>query len=200
MAGGDDYITKPFEQAVVVARIRSLLRIKELHDAAQLQAAQLKEQTERLSSWNRSLEERVTKQVAAIERIDRLRRFLAPQVAQVIASPDACNTSLHTRHSGDSQSRHPRHRPRSGFSSSSQRHRATLRHRSTEIGKISRVCSVIVVNVHSEQLRHDCAARAHTLIELTPSPPMRSVSFGNQPVAHRAGSILAKQLTNWSER
>jgi adenylate cyclase len=93
-AGGDDYITKPFEQAVVVARIRSLLRIKELHDAAQLQAAQLKEQTEQLSSWNRSLEERVTKQVAAIERIDRLRRFLAPQVAQVIASSDAPGSRL----------------------------------------------------------------------------------------------------------
>jgi adenylate cyclase len=44
--------------------------------AAQLQAAQLKEQTDQLSSWNRSLEERVMKQVAAIERIDRLRRFL----------------------------------------------------------------------------------------------------------------------------
>ena len=88
-AGGDDYITKPFEQAALVARIRSLLRIKELHDAAQLQAAQLKQQAEELSSWNRSLEERVTKQVAAIERIDRLRQFLAPQVAQVIASSDA---------------------------------------------------------------------------------------------------------------
>jgi hypothetical protein len=44
--------------------------------AARLQAAQLKEQTDQLSSWNRSLEERVMKQVAAIERIDRLRRFL----------------------------------------------------------------------------------------------------------------------------
>ena len=93
-AGGDDYITKPFEQAVVVARIRSLLRIKELHDAAQLQAAQLKEQTEQLSRWNRSLEERVAKQVAAIERVDRLRRFLAPQVAQVIASSDAPDSRL----------------------------------------------------------------------------------------------------------
>jgi adenylate cyclase len=88
-AGGDDYITKPFEQAALVARIRSLLRIKELHDAAQLQAAQLKKQTEQLSSWNRALEERVAKQVAAIERIGRLRRFLAPQVAQMIASSDA---------------------------------------------------------------------------------------------------------------
>jgi adenylate cyclase len=93
-AGGDDYITKPFEQTVVLARIRSLLRIKELHDAAQLQAAQLKEQTEQLSSWNRSLEERVAKQVAAIERIDRLRRFLPPQVAQVIASSDAPDSRL----------------------------------------------------------------------------------------------------------
>ena len=93
-AGGDDYITKPYEQTVVVARIRSLLRIKELHDAAQLQAVQLKEQTEQLSSWNRSLEERVAKQVAAIERIGRLRRFLPPQVAQVIASSDAPDSRL----------------------------------------------------------------------------------------------------------
>jgi adenylate cyclase len=93
-AGGDDYITKPFEQTVLLARIRSLLRIKELHDAAQLQAAQLKEQTEQLSNWNRSLEERIAKQVAAIERIDRLRRFLPPQVAQVIASSDAPDSRL----------------------------------------------------------------------------------------------------------
>src|SRR5262245_4003736 len=86
-AGGDDYLAKPFEQAALVARVRSMLRIKELHDTVQLQAAQL-------SSWNRSLEERVAKQVAEIERVNRLRRFLAPQVAQMIASSDAPDSLL----------------------------------------------------------------------------------------------------------
>src|SRR5262245_21347250 len=71
-----------------------MLRIKELHDTVQLQAAQLKEQTEQLSRWNRSLEERVATQDAEIERVNRLRRFLAPQVAQVIASSDAPDSLL----------------------------------------------------------------------------------------------------------
>jgi adenylate cyclase len=35
-AGGDDYLAKPFEQAALVARVRSMLRIKELHDTVQL--------------------------------------------------------------------------------------------------------------------------------------------------------------------
>ena len=52
------------------------------------QADKLTEQTEQLKDWNRSLEERVEKQLAEIERIRKLERFLAPQVAQLIASSD----------------------------------------------------------------------------------------------------------------
>src|SRR5262249_60495681 len=53
-AGGDDYLAKPFEQAALVARVRSMLRINGLHHTGPLQAAQLKEQNHPLSSLKRS--------------------------------------------------------------------------------------------------------------------------------------------------
>src|SRR5215475_12384776 len=67
-AGADEYLTKPVDQMAVVARVKSVLRIKELHD-------QVLSQTAELASWSRTLEERVTKQVAEIERISRLKQF-----------------------------------------------------------------------------------------------------------------------------
>ena len=64
------------------------------HGTVQRQAAKLQEQTDQLRDWNRSLEERVEKQLAEIERIRKLERFLAPQVAQLIASSDGHDALL----------------------------------------------------------------------------------------------------------
>ena len=64
------------------------------HSTVQLQATILQEQTDQLKNWNKSLEERVEKQLAEIERIRRLERFLAPQVAQLIASSDGHDALL----------------------------------------------------------------------------------------------------------
>ena len=85
-SGGDDYLTKPVDHAALSARVRAMLRIKSLHDTVQAQAQRLEEQTAELGSWNKTLEERVAAQVDEIERIGRLKRFLAPQIAETIVS------------------------------------------------------------------------------------------------------------------
>lgn len=59
------------------------------NETVRAQADKLREQTEQLRNWNKSLEERVATQLGEIERIRKLERFLAPQVAQLIASSDS---------------------------------------------------------------------------------------------------------------
>jgi adenylate cyclase len=85
-SGGDDYLTKPVDHAALSARVRAMLRIKALHDTVQEQAKRLKEQGAELAAWNKTLEERVAAQVGEIERIGRLKWFLAPQIAESIVS------------------------------------------------------------------------------------------------------------------
>jgi adenylate cyclase len=54
----------------------------------------VQQQAYQLLNWNKSLEEQVGKQLGEIERIRRLERFLAPQVAQLVASSDGQNSLL----------------------------------------------------------------------------------------------------------
>jgi len=85
-AGGDEYLTKPVDQAALLGRVKSMLRIKALHDTAQEQGARLEAQAGELAEWGRTLERRVAEQLAELERVNRFRRFLSPQLADVIVS------------------------------------------------------------------------------------------------------------------
>ena len=93
-AGGDDYLTKPFEQAALIARVRSMLRIKALHDVVNAQSATLQVQADELAGWNQTLEARVATQMSELEGLSRLQRFLAPQVAALIASGNGADRLL----------------------------------------------------------------------------------------------------------
>ena len=72
-AGADDFVSKPFNQGELLARVASLARVKRYHDTINQQADELRQ-------WNAELELRVAAQVEALERVNRLRRFLSPQL------------------------------------------------------------------------------------------------------------------------
>jgi class 3 adenylate cyclase/CheY-like chemotaxis protein len=78
-AGADDFITKPFNHQELLARVRSLVRIKRYHDTIEAQKREL-------ADWNRTLEGRVAEQVEELERMSQLRRFLSPTLAELLLS------------------------------------------------------------------------------------------------------------------
>ena len=90
-AGADDFVSKPFDQGELLARVANLARIKRYQDTIARQAAEL-------ADWNAELEERVRTQVDELQRVNRLRRFLPPQLASlVIDSGDEGFLASHRR-------------------------------------------------------------------------------------------------------
>jgi len=83
-AGADDFLTKPVSQHELLARVRSLLRIKSLYD-------EVVQQKSELAELNRTLEQRVDDGVRQLEKVGRLKRFFSPALAELIVAGGAAD-------------------------------------------------------------------------------------------------------------
>ena len=73
--GADDYLSKPIDPVLLIARVNAGLNKKRLHDLEQ-------EHLEEVARLNRQLEARVEEQMAELVRTGELKRFLPHQVAE----------------------------------------------------------------------------------------------------------------------
>jgi class 3 adenylate cyclase len=80
--GAEDYLPKPFDPVLLRARIGACLEKKRLRD----QEVQLRRE---LAEWNQTLEQRVQDQLRQLQRLERLKRFFSPQLAELIVSGEA---------------------------------------------------------------------------------------------------------------
>jgi adenylate cyclase len=84
--GAEDYLAKPFDPVLLRARLGACLEKKRLHDQELAYLAAIEARDAELAEWNRTLEARVQAQLEEMQRLSRLRRFLSPQLAEVIVS------------------------------------------------------------------------------------------------------------------
>ncbi len=81
-AGADDFLSKPINVHELLARVRSLLRIKRLYETVESQRREL-------ADWASTLEARVAEEVSRSQRLTRLKRFFSPQLADLIVAGGA---------------------------------------------------------------------------------------------------------------
>lgn len=70
--GAEDYLPKPFDPVLLHARVGACLDKKRM--------------TDELQQWNLRLAERVEEKVREVERLNILRRFVTPQLAETLAA------------------------------------------------------------------------------------------------------------------
>lgn len=81
--GAEDYLPKPFDPVLLHARLGACLDRKRM--------------TDELLEWNTRLSERVEEKVREVERLNTLRRFVTPQLAEAIAAGGDSILASHRR-------------------------------------------------------------------------------------------------------
>jgi class 3 adenylate cyclase/CheY-like chemotaxis protein len=84
--GADDHLGKPFDPVLLEARLGACLEKKRLRDQERELLDTVSHQAGELAAWNETLERRVAEQVDELDRISRLRRFLSPQLADLLVT------------------------------------------------------------------------------------------------------------------
>lgn len=84
--GAEDFLPKPVDPVLLRARINAGVAKKRLHDLEEEHQATVLQHAAELEELTRQLNSRVEQQVAQLDRLGRLRRFLSPPLVELIVS------------------------------------------------------------------------------------------------------------------